>query len=151
MHPDTFPGTIFGPHPQQAHLFFFPGRVTSRMVGLVGRNIWMKRSDVSGTWLQQASDVFSSDGDDVDRRALQRWSNSMAAFSINLSFHSHLRGFTQELCSAFFVQNVYFLFSVILALQVQHHILWSRPVTSLAHRGGEEFSERGSNFLNYVQ
>jgi len=26
-----------------------------------------------------------------------------------------------------------------------------RPVISLEHYGGEEFSERGSNFLNYVQ
>jgi len=27
----------------------------------------------------------------------------------------------------------------------------SRPVTSLGHYGGGEFSERGPNFLNYVQ
>jgi len=27
----------------------------------------------------------------------------------------------------------------------------SRPVTSLGYQGGEEFSERGPNFLNYVQ
>jgi len=26
----------------------------------------------------------------------------------------------------------------------------ARPVTSLRHQGGEEFSERGPNFLNYV-
>jgi len=26
-----------------------------------------------------------------------------------------------------------------------------RPVTSLTHQEGREFSERGSNFLNYVQ
>jgi len=27
----------------------------------------------------------------------------------------------------------------------------NRPVSSLGHQGGEEFSERGHNFLNYVQ
>ena len=31
------------------------------------------------------------------------------------------------------------------------HYCVYRPITSLEHQGGEEFSERRSNFLNYVQ